>query len=99
MPTCSNCGRKWSWSDSIKKLLTLRKSMKCNHCGEIQYQSTSSRNTTSLLALCPIFTLPFSTMFDLSLTSVLLLGFTLILVAFLAMPLFLKLTGKDEPLW
>ncbi|MEH7380407.1 TIGR04104 family putative zinc finger protein [Bacillus sp. JJ1533] len=99
MPTCQNCKRKWSWFDSIKKLLTFRKRMKCNHCREIQYQSTSSRNTTSLLVLLPISTIPFSVMFDLSPISVLLLGLTLMLVALFVMPLLLKLTDKEEPLW
>lgn len=73
--------------------------MKCNHCGEIQYQSTSSRNTTSLLVLLPISTIPFSVMFDLSPISVLLLGLALMLVALFVMPLLLKLTDKEEPLW
>lgn len=74
--------------------------MICNHCGEIQYQSTTSRNTTtSLLVLLPISTLPFSIMFDLSPISVLLLGLALIFVALFVMPLLLKLTDKEEPLW
>ena len=99
MPTCKNCGRKWSWFDSIKKLLRFRKKMKCNHCGEIQYQSTSSRNTTSLFVLFPIITIPFSVLFNLSPTSVLLLELAIIVVVILLMPFFLKLTDKDEPIW
>jgi len=99
VPTCQNCEKKWSWFDSIKKLLTFRKSMKCNHCGKIQYQSTSSRNTTSLLILLPIITILFTAMFDLSLISVLLIELVLILVALSVMPIFLKLTNKEEPLW
>ncbi|MEH7379161.1 TIGR04104 family putative zinc finger protein [Bacillus sp. JJ1533] len=99
MPTCQNCKRKWSWFDSIKKLLIFRKRMKSNHCGEIQYQSTSSRNTTSLLILLPISTIPFSVMFDLSPIAVLLLGLALMIVALFAVPLLLKLTDKEEPLW
>ncbi|WP_077247602.1 TIGR04104 family putative zinc finger protein [Bacillus sp. FJAT-27225] len=99
MPICQSCKRKWSWVDSIKKLLTFRKSMQCNHCGEIQYQSTSSRNATSLLVLLPISIIPLSIMFDLSPISVLLLGLALMLVALFVMPLLLKLTNKEEPLW
>ncbi|AGK54473.1 TIGR04104 family putative zinc finger protein [Bacillus sp. 1NLA3E] len=99
MRTCQNCGTKWSWFSSIKKLLTFRKSMKCSHCGKIQYQSKSSRNTTSLLILLPIITIPFTVLFDLSIMSVLLMEITLLFVALLIMPLFLKLTDKEEPLW
>ncbi|MDQ1143853.1 CXXC-20-CXXC protein [Bacillus sp. SORGH_AS 510] len=99
MPTCQKCRKNWTWFDSIKKLLIFRKSMKCNHCGEIQYQSSSSRNKTSLFVLLPIITIPFSVIFDLSLNTVLLLELILIVVVLFAMPLFLKLTDKEEPLW
>lgn len=99
MPTCQNCREKWSWLDSIKKILTFRKSMKCNHCEEIQYQSKSSRNATSLLALFPIITIPVTVMFNLSLTSMLILELPIILLVLFTMPLFLKLSEKDEPLW
>lgn len=99
MPTCQNCKEKWSWFDSFKKLLTFPKRMKCNHCGEIQYQSASSRYTTSSLGLLPISTIPFSVIFDLSPISVLIMGLCLMLVALFVMPLLLKLTDKEEPLW
>jgi CXXC-20-CXXC protein len=99
MPTCQNCGKKWSWIDSLKKLVTFRKSLKCHHCGKIQYQSTSSRNITSLFTLLPIITIPFSIMFHLSLTSVILLELAYILGVLFVMPLFLKLSNIEEPLW
>lgn len=99
MPTCQNCGNKWSWFDSIKKLITFRKSMKCRHCGEFQFQSAASRNITTFLVLIPLITIPFSVMFQLNLTFSLLLEAVILLVALSIMPLFLKLTSKDEPLW
>ncbi|MED4402500.1 TIGR04104 family putative zinc finger protein [Metabacillus fastidiosus] len=99
MPVCQNCTRKWSWFDSLKNLLTFRNSMKCNHCGEIQYQSRSSRTRMSLFFCLPILILPFSVMFHLSLTSVLWLEIAFVLITLSIMPLFLKLTNKDEPLW
>ena len=99
MPICQSCGRKWSWFDSLKKLLTFRISMKCNHCGEIQYQSTSSRSIISLFVLFPIISIPFSVMFDLSVPNAILLELSLILVVLFVLPLFLKLTNKKEPLW
>nr|WP_147535964.1 TIGR04104 family putative zinc finger protein [Bacillus marasmi] len=99
MPICQNCGTKWSWFSSIKKLLTFRKSMKCSHCGKIQYQSASSRNTTSLVILFPLITIPITVLFDLSLISIFLLDIPLFFLSLLIMPLFLKLTDKDEPLW
>ncbi|WP_342780883.1 TIGR04104 family putative zinc finger protein [Bacillus marasmi] len=99
VPICQNCGTKWSWFSSIKKLLTFRKSMKCSHCGKIQYQSASSRNTTSLVILFPLITIPITVLFDLSLISIFLLDIPLFFLSLLIMPLFLKLTDKDEPLW
>ncbi|MGX9134924.1 TIGR04104 family putative zinc finger protein [Rummeliibacillus sp. JY-2-4R] len=99
MTICQNCGKKWTWFDSLKKLLVVNTSMKCHHCGEIQYQSSSSRNTISLFILFPIIIIPVSILYDLSLTSVLLLEFALILMVLLVVPLFLKLTNNKEPLW
>ncbi|WP_338471638.1 hypothetical protein R4Z10_02370 [Niallia sp. XMNu-256] len=98
MPICQNCKRKWSWLDSMKKLLTFRRSMKCNHCGAIQYQSIPSRNMTSLLVLFPIMIIPIAQIFDLSLLSLLFLDLALALVALIIMPLLLKLTDREE-LW
>ncbi|WML44600.1 TIGR04104 family putative zinc finger protein [Neobacillus sp. PS3-40] len=99
MLTCKKCGGKLSWFDSIKQLFRFRKSMKCNHCGEIQYQSTSSRNITSLFVLFPIITIPLSVLFNLSPTSVLLVEVAIIVAVIFLMPFFLKLTDKDEPTW
>jgi CXXC-20-CXXC protein len=99
MPTCKYCGSKWSWFDSIKQLFRFRKSMKCNHCGEIQYQSSSSRNKTSLFVLSPIIIIPLSILFNLSPTSILLVELALIVAVLFIMPFFLKLTEKDEPMW
>ncbi|CRK83308.1 TIGR04104 family putative zinc finger protein [Neobacillus massiliamazoniensis] len=99
MPTCQNCEKKWSWFDSIKKLLKFRKSMKCSHCGEIQYQSKSSRNTTSLFILLPMIILPFSVIFNLSSSSELLWELVFIPVVIFITPFFLKLSDKNEPLW
>lgn len=99
MPTCMNCGRKWSWLNSLKKISSFRKSMKCSHCGEIQYQSSSSRNVTSLLVLLPIITIPISALFNLNLIHILLFNLSLFAVVILLIPYFLKLSNKDEPLW
>ena len=73
--------------------------MKCKYCGEINYQSNSSRKTTSMIVLFPLLTMPINLLFDLTFRSYFLLELILILVALLLLPLFLKLTDKDEPSW
>ncbi|QFK71460.1 hypothetical protein F7984_09535 [Pradoshia sp. D12] len=99
MPTCQNCGSKWSWNDSFKKLASFRKNMKCNDCGANQYQSMYSRKITSIVVLFPLITIPITVLFNLSLTFVIIIELVLMLVVLLSMPLFLQLTDKEEPLW
>ena len=99
MPTCQSCEEKWSWLDSMKKILKCRKRMNCHHCGKVQYQSKSSMNKMSLFSLLPLFILPFNVTFNLSLVSTLLLGVPLLILAFSMNPFLLKLSNKDEPLW
>ncbi|WP_110926356.1 TIGR04104 family putative zinc finger protein [Bacillus massiliglaciei] len=99
MPTCQCCGKKWSWAESMKKLVTFRKEMKCPYCGEAQYQSTASRNTIVLLSLIPVIILPLSVLFQLPLVTMICLDAVLLLLIWMLMPIFLKITDKDEPLW
>ena len=99
MPTCQKCQSKWSWLDSILKLLSFRKTMKCKNCGEKYYQSTSSRKITSMIVLFPLLTIPITVLFNLTLPTILVIELFLVLVALSLMPLFLKLSDTEEPLW
>ena len=99
VPTCLNCGVTWSWFDSVKKLSSLKKTMHCKYCGETFYQSTSSRKTISMIVLFPLLTIPISVLFNFTLITVLVLEVILILTVLSIIPLFLKITEKEEPLW
>lgn len=99
MCTCQKCGGKWSWYDAMKKAFRFRKEMTCSHCGEIQYQSKTSRNTTSLLLLLPLLMIPINAMFGLSITSALIVELTLLIIMLLISPRFLTVTNEEEPFW
>ncbi|HWO75388.1 MAG TPA: TIGR04104 family putative zinc finger protein [Bacillus sp. (in: firmicutes)] len=99
MPTCQYCKSKWTWFDSLKNVMSFRKKMFCRYCGNYQYQSKSSRNKISLLVTLPVLLLPFSVVFNWSISSVLLLHFVLIMAVFGILPFFLQLSKHDEPLW
>ncbi|WP_082684217.1 TIGR04104 family putative zinc finger protein [Lentibacillus amyloliquefaciens] len=50
MPVCQNCGKEWTWKQTVKTLFKL----KCPHCGANQYESASSRRRGSLVGLTPL---------------------------------------------
>lgn len=52
MPTCQNCGFKWSWKDTMK--LNFKGKWPCANCGREQYVSSKSSFWGSLL-----FSMPF----------------------------------------
>ncbi|MEZ0482084.1 TIGR04104 family putative zinc finger protein [Planococcus sp. SSTMD024] len=53
MPTCQNCGNRWSLKDTFKAAFKFNGNtgQKCAHCGETQYVSKKSRNQTGILAI------------------------------------------------
>ncbi|WP_083392048.1 TIGR04104 family putative zinc finger protein [Bacillus sp. MUM 13] len=97
MPICQNCGNEWSWYYTVKQLLTFHKSMKCNHCGKIQYERKASRYTTiSFLLPLVIISIIFSIVFDLSISIVVLLSIALLIIVILLHPFSIKLSDKEE---
>ncbi|WP_409292880.1 TIGR04104 family putative zinc finger protein [Peribacillus sp. SCS-37] len=97
MPICQNCGNKWSWFYTLKQLLTFSKSLKCNLCGTVQYESKSSRYTTiSFLLPLVIISIIISIVFDLSLSTVGFLSVALLIIVIFLLPFSLKLSNKDE---
>ncbi len=105
MPTCKNCGEKWSWFYSLKMIFSFRKGAKCSHCGKIQFPSRASRNKIFMVTLIPIFVnfllsvFIFPEIAHLSSMVKVLLEMIILLAVILTMPFFLDLNDKDEPLW
>lgn len=99
MPICQGCGEKWSWSQTVRKLLSFKKGMRCYYCGKLQYQNKSSRDKMYLYSLLPVLGITLFTMFDITLVYVILLELSIFIMTILFMPFLLQLSNKDEPLW
>ncbi|MCM2677515.1 TIGR04104 family putative zinc finger protein [Alkalicoccobacillus plakortidis] len=50
MPTCQQCGNKWSWKQTLKKTFVLYPGFDCPFCGKKQYQTNRSRKKSAALA-------------------------------------------------
>ncbi|WP_455662596.1 TIGR04104 family putative zinc finger protein [Pradoshia sp.] len=99
MPTCRSCGKSWTWSISLKRILSFRQTMICPHCQKSQYQAHSSRFKTSGVILIPTLLLPVYIMFELSITTALFIELAIMIAALFVLPFFLELSNQDEPMW
>ncbi|MEC2158493.1 TIGR04104 family putative zinc finger protein [Virgibacillus halodenitrificans] len=97
MPTCQNCGKKWTWKQTVKTLFRLKKC--CPYCGKKQYESASSRRRTSAFLLIPLVLLPINAWFEFSVGMVLLLAIPLYIILLGLYPFILKLSNEMEPYW
>ncbi|WP_419146609.1 TIGR04104 family putative zinc finger protein [Priestia endophytica] len=99
MPSCQNCGYKWTWRETFIKMFTFRNKLKCPSCREHQYISKQARNKLSVFTMIPFLIwiplVSFSMPFPYVLT-VELLSFIAVLIC---MPFFYKLSNEEEPLW
>ncbi|MGM9931769.1 TIGR04104 family putative zinc finger protein [Pradoshia sp.] len=99
MPTCKACGNSWTWSSSLKAILSFRQSMICPYCQKSQYQSQSSRFRTSFITMIPLLLLPFFILFQLSITVTLLIELAILIIILFVLPFVLILSNHDEPMW
>ncbi|MGE6369949.1 TIGR04104 family putative zinc finger protein [Planococcus kocurii] len=53
MPTCQNCGHKWSLKNTLKVAFKFNGNVgqKCSHCGETQYVSKKSKNQIGIMGI------------------------------------------------
>ncbi|MDQ0160761.1 CXXC-20-CXXC protein [Alkalibacillus salilacus] len=54
MPVCKKCSHHWSWTETVKEIFTITKSMTCPSCKAIQYTSNKSRIVSYLMAIVVI---------------------------------------------
>ncbi|MEN1968390.1 TIGR04104 family putative zinc finger protein [Lentibacillus sp. N15] len=96
MPICQNCGREWTWKQTIKTLFKL----KCPHCGERQYETAASRWKNGMFTMIwlVIFT-PIVSFLDVSMPGAVIVGSILILIQLGIHPFNLKLSNEFEPYW
>ncbi|MEC5425780.1 hypothetical protein QGM71_20135 [Virgibacillus sp. C22-A2] len=95
MPTCQNCGKKWTWKQTIKTIFRLR----CPHCDKKQYESASSRIRGGVFfMLIPLLLLPINALLDFS-VGALSIGIIFALILFGLYPFILQLSNEEEPYW
>ncbi len=100
MPTCQNCGHKWSWKMTLKKSFTLSNEMKCPVCGVTQFATAKSRKRMSLLSfiIAPSLILS-SHFFNFSIETVILIAVLLFGVVLVVYPFLYELSNEEEPMW
>lgn len=98
MAICQNCGYKWTWRETFKRMFTLKQKLKCPNCESNQYLSKKSKNQLSFFTVIPFIWFPL-VMLGVPITYVfiieLVIGFILLGVA----PYFYKLSNQEEPMW
>lgn len=95
MPACQNCGKPWSWGQTIKTLFKLT----CPYCGVKQYESASSRMKSSMFMLIPLLLLPINVWFQLSFVMIAITAFLLVAIILACYPFILELSNEKEPYW
>ncbi len=95
LPTCQNCGEKWTWKQTIKTLFKL----KCPHCHVKQYESASSRKQGAIFGLIPLILLPIIIGFEFTMSTTLIFAVVLVILIFALYPFILKLSNQQEPYW
>jgi|SRR5699024_101688 len=98
MPTCQNCGEKWTWSQSVKRSFQLGGGMPCPYCGDKQYYSARMRKRSSItLFIIPLILLG-NLFFGLSIITVIILLSIIPIYTFL-FPFFMELSNEEEALF
>ncbi|WP_100010529.1 TIGR04104 family putative zinc finger protein [Lentibacillus sediminis] len=96
MPICQNCGREWTWKQTIQRLFRL----KCPYCREKQYESASSRMKTGGMSLIPLVVLPVAAGFDAQVwVTAILIAVIEVLFIFGVYPFLMQLSNEQEPYW
>ncbi|MDG5473664.1 hypothetical protein P6709_18200 [Jeotgalibacillus sp. ET6] len=100
MPECSNCSKKWTWTECLKLSFNFNRGLSCPHCGVTQYANSQARKRSALLSgVLPFIIIFTSTLFDFSFPSVLVLALILFIITLMILPFTIRLSGKIEPLW
>ncbi|WP_170140774.1 TIGR04104 family putative zinc finger protein [Oceanobacillus arenosus] len=94
MPNCQKCGRRWSWSQTLKVNFKFD-GMECPNCGKKQYVAAKSKKSLKWISYLPVI-LILLLLFDFTLQ----ITIGLIIVASILMiglyPFLIKLTSEDE---
>src|SRR5690625_656369 len=96
MPECTHCGKKWKWSEAIRRIFSLGTAIICPYCDKKQYLTNQSRRKMGimhmllpLLILLPIF-------IDISFPIALGMFAAAAIIVFSIYPFFMELTDEEE---
>lgn len=99
MPICQNCHKQWSWKQTVKKMFTLDTGMICPYCGKKQFLTTESKKRAGLTNFLTPLVMLLGVLFDLSLTTILILLAVSFFVVIASYPFLVELAEEEEPLW
>lgn len=95
MPTCQNCEKEWSWSQTFKT--QFRFNPKCPYCEKKQYIASTAK--TKMFNFFPLIIFPISYFFNHSWLIAMIL-FVLLLVTMVSIyPFLIKLSNEENLPW
>ncbi len=97
LPACQHCHSKWTWREVFFK--TLRRKMKCNYCGAVQYVDSKSMKRVSFISVLPVFIWLPLFLLRTSLVWNIVVLFVILTVVMMFIPYQVRLSNKEEPLW
>ncbi|QDP39415.1 TIGR04104 family putative zinc finger protein [Radiobacillus deserti] len=98
MPTCQQCGRQWTWQQTLRRTFTLGNKMKCPHCNQNQYISATARKRLAIFN----FIGPFMIISGIASNSMIVglgIGVVLFALAIIMYPYLVRLANHEESLW
>ena len=99
MPKCQNCGYKWTWKETFKKMFTFRNRLTCPSCEEVQYISKKSRNQLCLFVMSPFLIWIPLVSFNVPVQNVLTVQLISYFIVIMSMPFLYQLSTEEEPMW
>ncbi|MFD2637386.1 TIGR04104 family putative zinc finger protein [Piscibacillus salipiscarius] len=99
MANCPYCGEKLSYKRLLPISWKSRTGVECPNCHQTSYNSADMRKKSTLIVLIIPLLLIIKDLFNIAFPFMYGIFFMLIVGFILALPLFVKLTKKEEPLW
>ncbi|WP_217588005.1 TIGR04104 family putative zinc finger protein [Lentibacillus saliphilus] len=99
MPTCQQCGKRWTWKQTMRASFTLDTGYMCPYCETKQYLTKKARHKTS----ATVFVIPISLLlpvfFDMQWYVLVPIYLSVGVLIFLIQPFLMDLSNDEEPLW
>lgn len=97
MPTCENCGKAWTWKQTVITLFRFQ--LICPHCSKRQYLTATSKIKASMFGFIPIIVLPIRNLFHIPWWLLGLLMIPLLIISWISYPYIIEVSNEKEALW